>query len=83
VSLDNSYVLLWWMCSTGSDYMPLDSSCALLGVVVYQWIAVVCCYGSMVRHCCDLLDHIVVTMYYHPNAMGTTSSVGGDCQLDE
>jgi hypothetical protein len=46
VSLDNSYVLLWWMCSTGSDYVSLDSSCVLLGVVVYHWIVVVYYYGS-------------------------------------
>jgi hypothetical protein len=46
VSLDNSYVLLWWMCSTGSDCVSLDSSCALLGVVVYHWIVVVYYYGS-------------------------------------
>jgi hypothetical protein len=46
VSLDNSYVLLWWMCSTGSDCVSLDSSCALLGVVVYHWITVVYYYGS-------------------------------------
>jgi hypothetical protein len=36
VSLDSRYVLLWWMCSTGSDCMSLDSSCVLLGVVVYH-----------------------------------------------
>jgi hypothetical protein len=32
MSLYSSYVLLWWMCSTGSDCKSLDSSCALLGV---------------------------------------------------
>jgi hypothetical protein len=41
VSLNSSYVLLWWMCSTSSDCMSPDSSCALLGVVVYHWIVVV------------------------------------------
>jgi hypothetical protein len=46
VSLYNSYVLLWWMCSTGSDCVSLDSSCTLLGVVVYHWIEFVYCYGS-------------------------------------
>jgi hypothetical protein len=46
MSLDNSYVLLWWMCSTSSDRVSLDSSCVLLGVVVYHWIVVVYCYGS-------------------------------------
>jgi hypothetical protein len=45
VSWDNSYVLLWWMCSTGSDCMSLDSSCVLLGVVVYHWIVVMYYYG--------------------------------------
>jgi hypothetical protein len=45
VSLDNSYVLLWWMCSTSSDYMSLDSSYVLLGVVVYHLIVVVYYYG--------------------------------------
>jgi hypothetical protein len=36
VSPDSSYVILWWMCSIGSDCMSLDSSCVLLGVVVYH-----------------------------------------------
>jgi hypothetical protein len=45
VSLDIRYVLLWWMCSIGSDCMSLDSSCALLGVVVYHCIVVVYYYG--------------------------------------
>jgi hypothetical protein len=44
--LDSIYVLLWWMCSTISDCLSLDSSYALLGVVVYHWITVLCCYGS-------------------------------------
>jgi hypothetical protein len=47
VSLDNSYVLLWWMCSTGSVCVSLESSCVLLGVVVYHWIIVVYYYGSI------------------------------------
>jgi hypothetical protein len=45
VSLDSRYRLLWWMCSTSSDYVSLDSSCALLGGVVYHWIVVVYYYG--------------------------------------
>jgi hypothetical protein len=49
----------------------------------------------MDQHCCDLLDGIVVTMYYYWIYMEITSSVegvswagvstsnvGGDCQLD-
>jgi hypothetical protein len=43
VSLDNIYVLLWWMCSIGSDYI---SSCALLEMVFYDWIVVVYYYRS-------------------------------------
>jgi len=42
--LDSSCVLLWWMSSTGSDYVSLDSTCVLLGVVVYHWIVVVYYY---------------------------------------
>jgi hypothetical protein len=34
------------MCSIGNDYVSLDSSCVLLGVVVYHWIVVVYYYGS-------------------------------------
>jgi hypothetical protein len=45
MSLDSICVLLWWMSSTGSDYVSLDSSCALLGVVVYHWIIAVYNYG--------------------------------------
>jgi hypothetical protein len=44
--LDNSYVLLLWMCCTGSDCVSLDSSFTLLGVVVYQWVVVLYYYGS-------------------------------------
>jgi hypothetical protein len=46
MSLDSICVLLWWMSSTASDYLSLDSSCVLLGVVVYNWIIVVYNYGS-------------------------------------
>jgi hypothetical protein len=45
MSLDNSCMLLWWMCSTGSDCVSLVSSCVLLGVVVYHWTIVVYYYG--------------------------------------
>jgi hypothetical protein len=45
MSLDNSCMLLWWMCSTGCDYVSLVSSHVLLGVVVYHWIVVVYYYG--------------------------------------
>jgi hypothetical protein len=45
MSLDNSCMLLWWMCSPGSDYVSLVSSRVLLGVVVYQWAVVVYYYG--------------------------------------
>jgi hypothetical protein len=34
MSLYISCMLLWWMCSTGSDCVSLVSSCMLLGVVV-------------------------------------------------
>jgi hypothetical protein len=30
VSLDNSCVLLQWLCTTGSDCVSLDNSCVLL-----------------------------------------------------
>jgi hypothetical protein len=30
VTLDNSCVLLWWLCTTGGDSLSLDSSCVLL-----------------------------------------------------
>jgi hypothetical protein len=36
MSLDSRYMLLWWICSTGCDYVSLVSSCFLLGVVVYH-----------------------------------------------
>jgi hypothetical protein len=36
MSLDNSYMLLWWMCSSSCDYVSLVSSRVLLGVVVYH-----------------------------------------------
>jgi hypothetical protein len=45
MSLNSSYVLLWWMCSTSSDCVSLGSRCALVGVVVYHWIVVVYYYG--------------------------------------
>jgi hypothetical protein len=31
MSLDNSCVLLQWMCSSSSDCVSLDNSCILLG----------------------------------------------------
>jgi hypothetical protein len=45
MSLDNSYMPPWWICSTGCDSVSLVSSCVLLGVVVYHWIVVVYYYG--------------------------------------
>jgi hypothetical protein len=36
----------------------------------------------MDRHCCDILDGVVVTICYYLISMETTSSVGGDCQGD-
>jgi hypothetical protein len=45
ISLENSCMLVWWMCSTGCDYVSLVSSHVLLGVVVYHWIVVVYYYG--------------------------------------
>jgi hypothetical protein len=45
MSLDGSCMPLWWMCSTGCDYVSLVSSRVLLGVVVYHWIVVVYYYG--------------------------------------
>jgi hypothetical protein len=44
MSLDSSCMLLWWMCSIGSDYVSLVSICVLLGVVVYHWEIVVYYY---------------------------------------
>jgi hypothetical protein len=46
VSLDNSYVLLQWMCSTGNDCVSLDNSCVLLGSScdLLDDIVVVVCY---------------------------------------
>jgi hypothetical protein len=44
MSLDSSCMLLWWMCSTGCDYVSLVSSRVLLGVVMYHWIVVVYYY---------------------------------------
>jgi hypothetical protein len=46
VSLDNSCVLLQWMCSTGSDCVSLDNSCVLLGnnCDLLDDIVVVVCY---------------------------------------
>jgi hypothetical protein len=43
--LNNSCMLLWWMCSIGCDYVSLVSSCVLLEVVVYHWIVVLYYYG--------------------------------------
>jgi hypothetical protein len=52
MSLGSSCMLLWWMCSTGSDCVSLVNDCVslvssglLLGVVVYHWIVVVYYYG--------------------------------------
>jgi hypothetical protein len=45
MSLDNSCMPLWWMCSTSCDYVSLVSSRVLLGVVVYHSIVVVYYYG--------------------------------------
>jgi hypothetical protein len=44
MSLDNSCMLLWWMCFTGFDDVSLVSSHVLLVVVVYHWIVVVYYY---------------------------------------
>jgi hypothetical protein len=56
VSLDSSCVLLWWMCSTGSDYVSLDSSCVLL-----RWL----CTTS--RNCVSLDSSCVLlaVVVYH------------------
>jgi hypothetical protein len=45
MSLENIFMLQWWMRSTGSDCVSLVSSRVLLGVVVYQWVVVVYYYG--------------------------------------
>jgi hypothetical protein len=37
MSLDNSCMPLWWMYSTGCDYVSLVSIHVLLGVVVYYY----------------------------------------------
>jgi hypothetical protein len=41
MSLDSICMLLWWMCSTGSDCVSLVSSLVLLVVVVNHWTIVV------------------------------------------
>jgi hypothetical protein len=45
MSLDNSCILLWWICSTDYDYVSLASSRVLLGMVMYHWIVVMYYYG--------------------------------------
>jgi hypothetical protein len=70
VSLYNSYALLWWMCSTSSDCVSLDSSCALLGVVVYHWIMVVYYHGSTLL-CATrvVVYHWIMVVYYYGSTL--------------
>ena len=45
MSLDSSYMALWWMCSTGLTMCHRLNSRVLLGVVMYHWIVVLYYYG--------------------------------------
>jgi hypothetical protein len=64
VSLDNSCVLLRWLCTTSRDCVYLDNSCVLL-----EWLCTTGSYCVSLESSCVLLEvvvyHWIVVVYYY------------------